>query len=82
MIFVEIVFLCVEIVGRKLKYCFDLFFFDELFDVLIVDGFVLYFEWGNCINDLNSVFFIYLYVLFNLMLLVGKYWERFNCKCL
>lgn len=42
--FVEIVFLCVEIVGRKLKYFFDLFFFDELFDVLIVDGFVLYFE--------------------------------------
>lgn len=61
--FVEIVFLCVKIVGRKLKYFFDLFFFDELFDVLIVDGFVLYFEWGNCINDLNSVLFIYLCII-------------------
>lgn len=57
---VETVFLCVEIVGRKSKYFLDLLSSDELSDVSIVGGPVSYPEWGNCINDLNIVFFIYL----------------------
>lgn len=39
---VEIVFLCVEIVGRKSKYFLDLLSSDELSDVSIVDGPVSY----------------------------------------